>query len=494
MLLTSLKPPHHETQSGTAHYNLAEYEPLNITGFANDGQPGDRSCYELRRNSELRVQKSWFLEDDLVHIAQLMNNHPMIDYSKQDQTLTFEEMVSQTWTRLCGSSVWLEKHQIFLTVTRVIFYDEGIRQWPVISFLRGQVYDSNWNELKDHTLHWQGREIVFPTIFSIPHPYLERHRFFGPEDPRVLIEEGINDPEPIIVFNMIHDTHNWTRAMHIFRPFTNISTILTIKRDEERAEAEKNWAPFFLDESKDAAKGGRTHPNEYLHFIYRFNPLTVLKCKVGDGLCDVVYEQDTTTYSLGSHDDDHGRMTGGTNLVPLPMKSKLGASLFMGFPRSHVEVGCNGKSIYRPALMVLSAHNKNFHFDYMSDSIDFGSAALPEEAFLDPCGEGQILIANSVAKWDRSHGRDILTLSFSVGDSTVQVLQLHGLLDFIERLYPEHGSEGAMSYRSQLSLLNKWSDTANHVLGCSMEAAANYSTSIYIAGFYRMQEAIARGY
>jgi hypothetical protein len=219
----------------------------------------------------------------------------------------------------------------------------------------------------------------------------------------------------------------------------------------------------------------------------------VLKCKVADGLCDVVYEQDTTSYIVGSHGDADGRMTGGTNLVPLPMKSKLGASLFMGFPRSHVEVGCNGKSVYRPALMILSAYNKNFHLDYMSDSIDFGSAALPEEAFLDPCGEGQILIANSVAKWDRSHERDILTLSFSVADSTVQVLQLHGLLDFIEQMYPEHDSQVAMAHRSQLSLLNKWSDAANHVLGCSIQAAGNYSTAFYISGFYKMQEAIARG-
>lgn len=439
------------------------------------------------------MQKSWFFEDDIVHIARLMDGHPMIQYSSQEQTLPFEERVSQTWTRLCGSSVWLEKHQVFLTVTRVIFYAEGKKQWPVISLLRGQVYGSDWNELIDHTLRWQGQEVVFPTVFPVPYPYLKGHRFFGPEDPRVLIEEGIDDPEPIIVFNMIHDTTMWTRAMHIFRPFTNVSTILTIKRDAERAEAEKNWAPFFFDDSGHAAQATERKPSEYLHFIYRFSPLIILRCKVSDGMCDVVYEQNTESYSLGSHDDDDGRMTGGTNLVPLPIKSRLGASLFLGFPRSHVEVGCNGKSIYRPAIMVLSAYRNNYHIDYMSDSIDFGSAALPEEAFIDPCREGQILIANSVAKWDRLQGRDMLTLSFSVADSTVQVLQLHGLFGFIQRLYPQDGLPSDTSDRSQIGLFNRWSDAASHVLGCSIEAAANYSTALYINGFYRMQEAIARG-
>lgn len=473
---------------------MTEYEPLNITGFVNDGRPGQRRCDELRRDDKLSVQKSWFLEDDLLHIARLMNGHPMIDYSTQDQSLTFEEMVSQTWTRLSGSSVWLEKHQVFLTVTRVIFYAEGEKSWPIISLLRGQVYNSDWKELKDHTLTWKGRGIVFPTIFPISYPYMEKHRFFGPEDPRVLIEDGIDDPEPVIVFNMIYDTQTWTRAMHVFRPFTDILTILTIKRDAERAEVEKNWAPFFFDDSETIAQAAEKTPSEYLHFIYRFNPLVILKCKLTDGFCDVVYEQDTESYALGSHDDDDGRMTGGTNLVPLLMKSKLGASLFLGFPRSHVEVGCNGKSIYRPALMVLSAHQKSFHIDYVSDSIDFGSAAMSEEAFIDPCHEGQILIANSIAQWDRSHGEDIMTVSFSVGDSTVQVLRVRGLLAFIERLYLAHESPIDLTGQSQVGEFNRWSDAANHVLGCSIEAAANYSTALYVNGFYRMQEAMARGY
>ncbi|KEF63134.1 uncharacterized protein A1O9_01110 [Exophiala aquamarina CBS 119918] len=492
--LTSSQGRHPDKQPPYAQYDLTQFEPLNITGFMNDGHSGKRPCDDLRRESGLKVQKSWFLQDDMVHIARLLNDHPMVDYSRQDGTLTFEEVVSQTWTRFCGSSVWLQKHQVFLTVTRVIFYTEDRKQWPIVSFLRGQVYDRNWNELRDHTLRWQGRNIVFPILFPISFPYLEGHRFFGPEDPRVLIDEGIEDPEPLIVFNMIYKTDPWTRGMHVFRPFTNISTVLTINGDAERAEAEKNWAPFFLDEAKDPVKGGKGQPNEYLHFIYRFNPLTVLKCKIANGLCDLVYEQEIATYLPGSHDDDHGRMTGGTNLVPLPIKSKLGASLYLGFPRSHVDVGCNGESLYRPALMILSEYKGHFHVEYMSDSIDFGSAAFSEEAFLDPCGEGRILIANSIAKWDRSHGQDTLTLSLSVADATVQVLQLQGLFGVIERLYAEDDSPIDMAHRLQLSVLGRWSDAANHVLGCSIEAATNYSTAFYVSGFYKLQEAIANGY
>jgi beta-1,2-mannosyltransferase len=121
---------------------------------------------------------------------------------------------------MASSSVWMEQFQVYLTVTRVLFYDKGVRHWPVISFLRGQIHSSDWKEMHNYTIEWQGEKISFPRIFDIPTAYGEGGGFYGPEDPRVIIEQGKFDgiitPEPVIIFNMLVDTESKRRAMYVF--------------------------------------------------------------------------------------------------------------------------------------------------------------------------------------------------------------------------------------------------------------------------------------
>lgn len=412
----------------------------------------------------------------MFEIARELNGHPMIDYSGQDQAWTFEETVNHTWARLSGSSIWLEQHNVFLSVTRVVFYNRGVLHWPIISFLRGQVYDQDWNELRDHAIEWNGKKIMYPTTYQIPTLFEVGGCFYGPEDPRIIIEEGVEGAEPVVAYNMLDNLGRVSRSMYIFRPFSESNTILTINGQAERAEAEKNWAPFFYDPEPQTPAHQR-RPNTHIHFIHKFKPLRILKCKLADGLCDWVYGQDMSREQNTRHNDGMGRMSGGTNLVPIPIKSATGTTAFVGFPRTHIKAGCLNEAMYRPEMMVMTASNgSHFHLDFLSDSIDFGTAVLSPQAQIDPCGQGRIIIVNSVARWDRDDGQDIMTISLSVADSTVQILRVHGVLAFIKQLSHLTRSLGhKVGKGGEKEWNEQWSSIGHDVLGCTVEAAQNYS-------------------
>ncbi|KAJ9606247.1 Beta-mannosyltransferase 1 [Cladophialophora chaetospira] len=449
-------------------------ETIAVTGFSNTGDMESRTCEDVRHNGELQVSNSRHITDDLEHIARSLAHHPMIDYQGMDRGITFRSLVAKTWARLSGSSVWVEKFQLYLTVTRVIFYAGGLKNNPVISFLAGQLHDKDWNELKNYTIQWQSEEIKFPTIFNIPAPYKVGSRWFGPEDPRVIIEEGVEDAEPIVFFNMNYDLNLGKRAMHVFRPFSNDTTVLSIAGQEERAGVEKNWAPFFINEHELVAPGRYKWPSHYIYFIYDYNPLRVLKCHKLNGWCNFIFESKVPKEMEGNgHLNINGRMTGGTNLVPLRQDSESDRYTWVGFPRSHINTGCTSNfAMYRPHLMIMTKHESNFYFNYISAPLDLGSLAFSEEALHDPCGEGQILIANSIAKWKFAEEPDSITLTLSVDDATVQSLDLKGVSKFVEQLPVPHDPIffDHSSHNKSESLL-RYTAIGADVLHCSMESA-----------------------
>lgn len=142
----------------------------------------------------------------------------------------FSSVVDKTWTQLSGSSVWLEQYGVFLTVSRVMFHNDKSLFHPIISFIRAQIYDTEWNHLDQHTITWKDKIIMFPLVYDVGLDDFEKGgKFYGPEDPRVIIEEGVIDAEPVIVFNMIGAKSDWKRAMWIFRPFSGHTAILSIR-------------------------------------------------------------------------------------------------------------------------------------------------------------------------------------------------------------------------------------------------------------------------
>ena len=454
-----------------------------MQGFVNTGKLGAVPCDSLRHDGQLYAEKHQDIDDDIYEIAELLEHHPMVDYSTQDSTLSHNEIIEKTWLRMAQSSIWLERYSVFFTVTRVAFYTKGVRHWPVISFLRAQVHDRDWQELRDYDIHWQGKTTRFPRILDIAAPYVIGEAFFGPEDPRIILEDH-PEAEPIIVFNMLYNVEKLSRAMFITRPFSNDTKMLRISGGHVE-QAEKNWMPFLYKESPasiaptglDGAHNNQSVPMDYLHLIYDLMPLRILKCHLLDGLCNWVYQQKDFNSLRGDPDDSGGTLRGGTNLVAFSAED--GVQTFVGFPKSNVHLGCKDH-FYRPSMLVLTVASPNlFRVDYMSSSIEYGDQALSPNAKMDPCGRGRIMMANSIADWERSAGKDLMTITYTVDDVTTQVLRIHGVEVFVNSVLDHSGfGHGTPKSTARVNLDpadSQWSESGYNVLACSVQAAEDYA-------------------
>jgi len=447
--------------------HLDAFEELPISGFANIRIPDGADCEQLRLPGTLAVTESFDVGDDLLDIAESVE-HPLVDYSGQAKGQSFRSMVSKTWGRMAGSSVWLEKYGVYLTVSRVYFYDKGVRHWPVISFIRAQIHDASWNHLKGYKLEWQGETITFPRALDIPIPYDNGGAFYGPEDPRIAIEEGVPDAEPVVIFNMIEDPKTKIRSMHTFRPFSNYTTKLYIEHSTANM-AEKNWSPFFIPSVNATVE--RKYPNHYIHFLYDYHPLKVLRCHLANGACSWAYQQDfpAAYFKAHKHNDTGGVMRGGTNFVPINVQNRLGLRSFVGFPRTHTDAGCGNEAIYRPELMVLTTNGTQFWVDYSSQPLDFGHSLLTHAQIEDACDSGRILLANSITRVDDVDGQDETTVFFTVADSTVQVARIRGIRQLVQEL-PQFNSLSWQESDIQWNL-----NVTRDVMECSIQSATDYA-------------------
>ncbi|KAL2432201.1 Beta-mannosyltransferase 1 [Exophiala dermatitidis] len=485
---------HRESYDSTpSEYYLqwGPFEPMDIPGFVNTGLPGKRSCDTLKYNSTVGVQKSFFLNDDIKQIAMTLDSHPIVDYPDDmmnDPSLKVTDIVERTWARLSGSSVWLPEHQVYLSVTRVIFCPQRTRSVPKMSFLRGQLFNADWEHLDNYNLTWGGKTFNFPLVFDIPANYDPDGSLYGPEDPRIILEDNVEGAEPVVIFNMIGKPSDWKRAMYIFRPFSNYSNLLTI-RDHERQWTEKNWAPFFVPQyeqvspSRVRLPGSEPArvPNDYIHFIYSFKPLRILKCHLRCGDCEFAYEQSVPEGFLSQHKEDGGSLRGGTNFVPVPipasMKVDPKVKVWAAFPRTNIEGHCDG-SFYRPEFVVMVKIEDHYHLAFASESLDFGNAIVELGPKDDRCGNGRIMIPNSIAQWDTSNGQDVMSVTFSVNDETVQVARVQGLLKFVHNL-PQFknllrkGGPLKDDNAELMNMLSSW--VGDDVRSCLVEAALNYT-------------------
>ncbi|KAH1538159.1 hypothetical protein KXW04_008755 [Aspergillus fumigatus] len=267
---------------------------------------------------------------------------------------------------------------------------------------------------------------------------------------------------------MILNATGYPRVMWIFKPFSRIISYLRI-RGEERKPTKKNWAPFFYRADSERK------PSEHLYFVYSFNPLQVLKCKVDTGSCDWFYRATSSPdFPSLPHQDPHGEMRGGTNFVQVPLTGQSGHQFFVGLPRTHVQF-CQSGSSYRPELVVMSAFDSEFRFIYASVATDFGNAVLDQNELLHPCTTGAFLIPNSILRWDHGPGEDAMALSFSVADESIHIVNLHGMLDFIQDLPYVANSVTYRGDHNTPSLKSRWSVIEKEIISCAVDSAANSS-------------------
>ena len=169
------------------------------------------------------------------------------------------------------------------------------------------------------------------------------------------------------------------------------------------------------------------------------------------------------------HNDTQGAMRGGTNFEPLSFASRSGLSSFVGFPRTHTDAGCGKEAVYRPELVVLTTNGTHFYLDYSSQALDFGHALLTPPQYDDTCGKGRILLGNSIAKFDDMLGRDVMTMSFTVDDETVQVANVRGVRRLVEGL-PQFNR----TVWDEADV--EWNLNVTHdVLVCSVQSASDYA-------------------
>ncbi|QMW36991.1 hypothetical protein G4B11_000227 [Aspergillus flavus] len=445
------------------------FEHIDISGFCNDGNIQDLGCENIRQTGHISAQRSIPLHDNITQIASALASHPMVRLNENKVSVP-GKVNPNRWTQFAGAGVWLPEYNVYLVVSRVVYTRPGV-SWPTISFLRGQLFDENWNHLEKHTIEWYGTKMYFPMVFEIPAVWWEEGGFFGPEDPRIILDEGVQGAEPLIVFNMISDGAGSPRAMWIHKPFSSITTILTI-RNEERRPVEKNWAPFFHNEP---SAGKRTETNEYLHFVYSLRPLQVLRCMIRSGECDWVFRQEVPDALTELHGDTRGEMRGGTNFMPIPIDGHSDIQTYIGLPRTHLNF-CNAGATYRPEITVLSGFQSKFHIAYASVATEFGHTLLDEDLLSNPCTKGNILIPSSIARWVYNSREDMMEVSFSIADENIHILRLYGVLSFIRSL-PYYSRFLAFDnpHHDDASRNFRWSVVGNEVIACSVEAAANSS-------------------
>ncbi|KAH3242083.1 hypothetical protein KXW31_006336, partial [Aspergillus fumigatus] len=208
-------------------------EKLYLSGFSSDGDVDKIGCDDLRQTGYLDIERSILLHDNISQIALSVSSHPMIQ-EILDQTAhgvkIFEphDLIESHLSQFAGSGVWLSQLNVYIVASRVVYTAPGT-SWPTISFLRGRVFDKNWRHLENYTIDWYGKTTTFPLLFEIPTVWWKDGSFFGPEDPRIVLEEGVQGAEPIIVFNMILNATGYPRVMWIFKPFSRIISYLRIR-------------------------------------------------------------------------------------------------------------------------------------------------------------------------------------------------------------------------------------------------------------------------
>lgn len=406
----------------------------------------------------------------------------MVDYSRLPQDQSFTELVNKTWGEMSGSTVWLEQHQVYLTASRVFFYDRGVKQWAIISFLRLQLHDANWNPVVA-TIAWQGRLIEFPQTVALDIPHEIGGCWYGPEDPRIVFEAGIEGAEPAIIFNMRYDAKEVYRAMYAYYPFSNSTVRFHIEDMPPPppgktwiAHYEKNWAPFFPPQPSTSTG---THPNQYIHFVYDLLPIRILRCNQRTGACKFVFEQPHSAVYKAEHDHGNtgGEIRGGTNfeLLPKSVQIRPGLTTYIGLTRTHTYDACGKDDFYRSEITLLTTDGTSYYLDYVSEALTgLDHLFLTESELDDPCGKGRILLANSIARiYD---DEDMIDVTWGVNDASVQVARLRGIQALVKGL-PQwriagkrYGSSSWPQVEIQ-SVLNVTQD----LLGCSERSCTEYA-------------------
>ncbi|OBA20388.1 hypothetical protein METBIDRAFT_43624 [Metschnikowia bicuspidata var. bicuspidata NRRL YB-4993] len=380
----------------------------------------------------------------------------------------------------------------------------------------------------------------YPAILPVPFfhdPADPALKYLGPEDARVvLVQNAAGHREPLLVYNSQHQKHTLLdddddhllgqpalfRSMFVCWPWqfqhgkAAVDGRPTARSDRQlynrvkelriknlrRHKTQKNWTPLL----SDAARAHAGHDSHVL-FVYRWARLQILRCDISTdaGTCGFVFSAQPRL----KVSSQVGPLRGGTPMVslrsvlglgPAPQLAELippAREVWVGFARAHLhECGC-GKDFYRPNLVVLTADvlaggKPRFRLSHLSSFTSLNVDVVPWDPRrpLDVCESTNAVIPNGISAW-LVHGArqtssgwevdDLLSLSLSVSDCTVDIVHIHGLLgalvnlaDPLPFLPPASDEQGRAAAFETAQGVGADADTANDHIICAMEESANF--------------------
>ncbi|QPG73626.1 hypothetical protein FOA43_000938 [Brettanomyces nanus] len=487
-----------------------QYRPIDVQGFLGmmpfDPKKNyykDQFCPDLLYKSSdskriMENSKARLLPDDLEGLNEYLRktgygslfSRKHNDFSPDADLSEVDFTSYPDWFRFTGSSVWLPDEKVHLMASRLLY---APAKYPLMSFIRLQIFDADWNEIKGRRLLYvdapehdikeamgnytrshneedlDSVSIKFPGILDIDLDEESREFLLGPEDPRIVYNDVSGIPEPVIIFNQ---DANGGRAMYLTFPLER--TPRGMKKPTLKLRTalmgdgtyEKNWTPFFdtLDPKPEANMRGS------MYVMYDINPLRVYKCSLDSGECFIVQQEGAK--APNPRGDKLTSIRGGTSLIPIPryvvqrllrrdgiLDSDYPLQMWLGFVKTHInDCGC-GHMFYRPHLMVMVKQEHSFRVDLLSDSMDFGKDVMSFDDHSSVyCDDGNnVLNPNEIAFWDISYERpnedsvfdleskllpyydDYLALTISEADENVQVIFLKNVLNYIIGAY-KHGT------------------------------------------------------
>lgn len=455
------------------------------------------TCQDLAWHSSIKHSESVKVLEDNMYEARrsVLDQESFLSRrikKNEEKDIAEKEIIQQQWGQFGGSAVWLESEQCYVMYSRIVWSETTPRNNIQLSLVRAQAFDKDWNEIKgkripfadvdvpgdldtafeeldkelglrdchhikDHASHdacivenaknsYDALErkqrmmskyyLTYPTVLEVP--FSPQGKWKGPEDPHVIIRKVGDFEEPIVIFNMYDDFHE-RRMMMAFMPHRKSEPLVKFSIDgRDPKKTEKNWAPFFHQHlpSSPISRG-------FIHFIYSFSPLEILKCSLNDGFCEVVFEADTIKVS---EDNKFGGIRGGTQYVPLPdvVPKVEGQQMWVGFPKLHIQnCGC-GNHYYRPMLSLLVEDDGVYHQELMVPALTFNMDVLGWDLKGTSCTYINILSPNAIGFWEvasqdphTKQYEDYMALTISEADFNTRVIYLKGVLNFIMDLYKQ---------------------------------------------------------
>ncbi|KAG0669092.1 hypothetical protein C6P45_004164 [Maudiozyma exigua] len=461
----------------TQHMITQKYSTSKLIGYSSllqskhlkdDTTCGDLSYHPIIEHSENKP----ILRDNLKSIRRELlqrSNHWLTKElrDKRDRYFSEDEIIRKQWFQFGGSSVWLEKEQCYLVFSRIVYSRLGRRNRPHVSLVRGQVFDKDWNEIIGKKIPYLDVKnvdiqqlsdiddtilsryyVTYPTVFDIP--FGIDGDWNGPEDPHIILRKTNTTEEPIIFLNMF-DTVEGKRRMFSFMPHRRIDSLIKLQIPKKiLKKQEKNWSPFF--HPSDLI--GNVVSRGFVHFIYTFSPLDIIKCSLDDGICNI--ESSNKQYA-----DRFDIIRGGSQFLSVPsskIPGSIGKNIWVGFPKIHMSnCGC-GEFFYRPMLVILSEIDSQYQIDLMLPIIDFNIDVLSWDMETTECKETNIMSPNSIIHWnivsETQEGLydDYMSLTISEADYLTKHITIKGIMNLVTGLYANQIQPGNNTKMEKLSI------------------------------------------